>query len=265
VARNEALDIPDRHLGLFQAGEIKDLEERLDRAAELLREAGLDQLPAAVELTAEAAPQVARRLDGVRIGIARDDAFAFVYRANEELLAAMGADLVSFSPLTDTDLPDCDALWLPGGYPELHAARLSANTAMHEALRAHHADGKPILAECGGLMYCMTELMDDHETIHPMPGLLSGRAVMAGKLTGLGLQSLELPGGELRGHTFHHSRLETDLEPVARTRRNRGGTPGEAVYRNGSLIASYYHAYFPSAPEVVARLFRGETEEIDHA
>ena len=265
VPRNEALDIPDRHLGLFQAGEITDLDERLDRAAEILREAGLDQLPATVELMGEPAPDLPRRLDGVRIGIARDDAFAFIYRANEELLAAMGADLVSFSPLTDTELPDCDALWLPGGYPELHAAALSANTAMHEALRAHHAQGKPILAECGGLMYCMAELMDDHESVHALPGLLPGRAVMAGKLTGLGLQSLELSGGELRGHTFHHSRLETDLEPVARTRRNRGGTPGEAVYRNGSLIASYYHAYFPSAPEAVARLFLGHPKEFDHA
>lgn len=265
VPRHDSLDIPDRHLGLVQADEVTDLDERLDTAASILHEAGLDQLPAAVELTAEAEPEVPRLLEGVRIAIARDAAFAFIYRANEELLEAMGAELLSCSPLEDPELPDCDALWLPGGYPELHAAALSANTSMHEALRAHHADGRPVLAECGGLMYCTKALVDDQGDSHTMPGLLPGRALMAGKLTGLGLQSLELPGGELRGHTFHHSRLETELEPVARTRRNRGGTEGEAVYRSGNLIASYYHGYFPSAPEVVARLFLGHPEEFDHA
>lgn len=265
VPRNEALNIPDRHLGLVQADEVTDLDERLDRAAEVLAEAGLDQLPAAVELSAEALPAPPRRLEGTRIAIARDAAFAFIYRANRDLLEAMGAELIEFSPLDDTELPACDALWLPGGYPELHAEKLSANTAMHEALRAFHAEDRPILAECGGLMYCMDELLDDNEQLHAMPGLLPGRAIMAGKLTGLGLQSLTLSDGELRGHTFHHSRLETDREPVARTTRNRTGTEGEAVYRSRNLVASYYHAYFPSAPDVVARLFLGTAQELDHA
>ncbi len=265
VPRHDSLAMPDRHLGLVQADEVSDLDERLDAAAEVLREAGLEQLPAAVELTAEPEPEVPRRLDGVRIAVARDAAFAFIYRANEEVLQTMGAELVSFSPLTDRELPDCDALWLPGGYPELHAAALSANTDMHEALRAHHDAGRPILAECGGLMYCTEALVDDHGDSHTMPGLLPGHAAMAGKLTGLGLQSLELPGGELRGHTFHHSRFETELAPRARTRRNRTGTEGEAVYRSDHLVASYYHAYFPSAPEVVARLFLGNAQELDDA
>ncbi len=265
VPRNEALNIPDRHLGLVQANEITDLDERLDRAAEVLAEAGLDQLPAEVELAAEPPPEPPRLLEGKRIAIARDAAFAFIYRANRDLLAAMGAELIEFSPLVDTELPACDALWLPGGYPELHAAQLSANSAMHEALRAFHAADRPILAECGGLMYCMDELLDDEERLHAMPGLLPGRAIMAGKLTGLGLQSLTLSDGELRGHTFHHSRLETDREPVARTTRNRTGTEGEAVYRSRNLVASYYHAWFPSAPELVAQLFLGTAQELDHA
>ncbi|SEP01572.1 cobyrinate a,c-diamide synthase [Aquisalimonas asiatica] len=266
VQRNASLHVPDRHLGLVQAGEVADLDERLDAAAEVLREAGLDTLPATVELASEPLPAPPRLLEGLRIAVARDAAFAFIYRANLELLAAMGAEITEFSPLTDQTLPDCDALWLPGGYPELHARQLADNLPMLLAIRAHHAEGKPILAECGGLMACMDTLTDDDGNGHRMLGLLPGEAVMAGKLTGLGLQSLTLPSGELRGHTFHHSRLETTLEPAARTVRNRTGTAGEAVYRNGTLTASYYHAYFPSAPEAAAALFRGAAlEDLDHA
>ena len=266
VPRDDAMSIPDRHLGLVQAGELPDLDRRLDAAAELLREAGLDALPASVTLAGEPPPKPPRLLDGARIAVARDAAFAFIYRANLELLEAMGADLREFSPLADQALPACDALWLPGGYPELHARQLADNLPMLLAIRSHHAAGKPILAECGGLMACMDTLVDGDGKAHRMLGLLPGQAAMAGKLMGLGLQSLALPGGELRGHTFHHSRLEAELEPVARTRRHRGGTPGEAIYRDGALTASYYHAYFPSAPAATAALFRGTAlEEIGHA
>ena len=193
-------------------------------------------------------------LAGTRIGIARDAAFAFIYRGNVELLDAMGAKLRFFSPLADDGLPDVDALWLPGGYPEPHAARLAANRPLREAVRAHHAAAKPILAECGGMMACMERLVDGNGQPHDMFGLLPGQSVMVGRLAGLGQQSLTLPGGELRGHTFHHSRLETTREPAAQTHRNRGGTPGEAVYRDRRLTASYFHGHFPSAPEAVASL-----------
>ena len=270
VPRSEALHMPDRHLGLVQANEVEGLSERLDDAAEVLREAGLEQLPEPVTLTGEPPAAPPRLLTGQRIAVARDAAFAFVYRANEDQLAAMGAELVPFSPLADQALPACDALWLPGGYPELHARQLADNLPMLMAIRSHHAEGKPILAECGGLMACMETLRDGDGADHRMLGLLPGRAEMAGRLTGLGLQSLFLAEGELRGHTFHHSRLETDLEPAMRTVRNRSGTAGEAVYRADTLTASYYHAYFPSAPGAVAALFRGESltnalEERDHA
>ncbi|NIC07409.1 cobyrinate a,c-diamide synthase, partial [Halomonas sp. DX6] len=152
---------------------------------------------------------------------------------------------------------ECDALWLPGGYPELHAARLAANAPMLAAIRAHHDADRPILAECGGLMACMERLVDGQGSEHAMLGLLPGRACMAGKLSALGLQSLATEAGELRGHTYHHSLLETPLEPFAHARR-LAGSPAEPVYRLGALTASYFHGYFPSAPRLVARLFRGE-------
>jgi cobyrinic acid a,c-diamide synthase len=122
IPRHEAMKIPDRHLGLVQAGELAGLDEQLDAAAEVLKEAGLDRLPAKVTLEAEVPEAPPRLLEGVRIGVARDDAFAFLYRANLDLLRQMGAELHFFSPLADSELPGCDALWLPGGYPELHGA-----------------------------------------------------------------------------------------------------------------------------------------------
>lgn len=260
VPRTEALSIPDRHLGIVQADEVRDLDQRLDQAAEVLCNAGLDQLPGSVSLAAEVPPPPPPLLKGMRIAVARDEAFAFLYRANLELLETMGAQLHFFSPMRDRELPPADALWLPGGYPELHAKTLASNLPMLLAVRNHHAAGRPVVAECGGLMYCMERLIDDEGDEHGMSALLPGRAVMTGGLAGLGLQSLPTPHGDLRGHAFHHSRLETGLHPVARTwhGEHKGGSEGEAVYRDRRLTASYFHAYFPSAPQAVAALFAGE-------
>jgi cobyrinic acid a,c-diamide synthase len=257
IPRSEAMTIPDRHLGLVQASELAGLDRQLDAAAEVLKQAGLDRLPARVALEAEAPEPAPRRLNGLRIAVAKDDAFAFVYRANLDLLQAMGADLRVFSPLADSRLPECDALWLPGGYPELHAARFAANAPMLAAIRDHHAAAKPMLAECGGLMACMEQLHDGQGRAHAMLGLLPGNARMAGKLKALGMQSLASPLGELRGHTYHHSLLETHAPPVSHTRR-LAGSEAEPVYRQQGLVASYFHGYFPSAPDLVAAIFRGQ-------
>ncbi len=256
IPRSEAFDIPDRHLGIVQAQEIADLDEKLDAAAEVLKEAGLAQLPDQVTIQGERPEAPPRLLEGHRIAIARDQAFAFIYRGNTELLEAMGAELHYFSPLADTELPEADALWLPGGYPELHGEALAANESIKEAIRAHHRAGKPILAECGGLMACVETLVDAEGVERNAYGLMPGRASMAGKLKALGIQALNTEKGELRGHTFHHSELETELEPSMRTTK-KNGSEGERVFKQGSLTASYFHGYFPSAPELVADLFVG--------
>lgn len=257
VPNDDSLAIADRHLGLVQAGELGDLDKQLTAAATVLAEAGLGELPPTVHFTdPEPASPPPGLLVGKRIGVALDQAFAFVYRGNLELLEAMGAELVYFSPLADDQLPLVDAVWLPGGYPELHAAELAANDTMLQALREHHRAGKPILAECGGLMYCATELEDNSGACHTMLGLLPGRAVMTERLVGLGLQSWEEDGEQLRGHTFHYSRFESAPAPLGHTTRRSGGA-AEAVYRKGTLTAAYFHGYFPSAPQLVARLFCG--------
>ena len=270
IPRNETMNIPDRHLGLVQAGELNGLNQRLDAAAEVLAEAGLDGLPLPVTLEAEKPEPPPKLLNGVRIAIARDAAFSFVYRANLDLLQTMGAELAFFSPLVDSNLPEADALWLPGGYPELHGAILAGNHPMLEAIRNHYSAGKPMLAECGGLMACVEELADHDGQIHNLLGIIPGRASMAGRLQALGLQSLNTEQGQLRGHTYHHSRLETDWQPLARTRKV-AGAEAEPVYCRNGLVASYFHGYFPSAPELVAGIFRGQAirplidKEPDHA
>lgn len=255
LARDADIALPDRHLGLVQANEIGDLDQRLDRAAARLELAD-DALPPPAAFTPVATPVFPPSLAGVRIGVACDGAFSFLYRANLDVLRRLGAKLVYFSPLADTGLPDdVDALYLPGGYPELHLSTLERNRTMREAILAHQAAGKPIYAECGGMLYLAQSLTDAEGRRAPMLGLLPGHAVMQTRLAAIALQSVELPEGMLRGHTFHYSRLETMLAPIARGVCPNGGGTAEAVFRVGRLTASYVHHYFPSNPPAVARLF----------
>lgn len=255
IPRDERMHLPDRHLGLVQANEIVDLDERLDIAAEILATAGITELPEPVSFSDDPQPRVQPWLAGQRIGVARDSAFAFIYEANLRLLREMGAQLHFFSPLLDEQLPEVDALWLPGGYPELHIAELSGNAPMHEAIRHFYHQGKPMLAECGGMLYLFDSLTDKNGDTGAMVGILQGEAAMQQKLAGLGMHSLELDEGVLRGHAFHHSQLRTPLEPVTLSKRRHGKRAGEAVYRQQQLLASYVHTYFPSNPQAVARIF----------
>ena len=291
VGSDAAIELPDRHLGLHQADEIDDLETRIDRAADALAHTALAQLPPPVLFEASAgasagasaaasakasagasaaAPAGAtpeapasralpRLLDGKRIAMARDAAFSFIYPANVALLEALGAQLAWFSPLADEAVPPgADALYLPGGYPELHAATLAANTHSATTIRAHVAAGKPLVAECGGMLYLLDELTDTQGVSTPMLGLLPGRATMQTRFTALGMQQLNGLHGPMTGHTFHYSRLSTALAPLRSATRAHSEAPGEAIYRAGPIVATYMHAYWPSNPAFAAALFHGE-------
>ena len=257
VMRDTAFELPDRHLGLVQAEEVGDLDQRLTAVAAALKETELTRLPPAVEFVVPGgAPEDGEsELVGLRIGVACDRAFSFLYPANLDLLRHLGAELVFFSPLSDDDLPQVDSVYLPGGYPELHLARLSANRSMALALRRHVEAAKPLYAECGGMLYLLESLTDVGGQRVAMAGVLPGSAVMHARLKGLGYQSAPMPGGTLRGHTFHHSTLETSMTPWATGERLYNTTPGESIYRDKKLIASYLHSYFPSNPRAAAQLF----------
>ncbi len=247
--------LPERHLGLLPAAEIDNLAQRIERVADLLATTAAAQLPAPVDFAPTPEPPVEPLLAGRTVAVARDAAFCFIYPANLDCLARLGARVVFFSPLAD-DLPACDAVWLPGGYPELHAEALSGRRALWDALAAHVGAGKPLLAECGGMMALFDTLIDLAGRSHRAGGLLPGSVAMQKRLAGLGMQQVELPEGTLRGHTFHYSRTETPTPVLARASRP-DGRAGEAVYRRGRLTASYMHLYFPSNPAASARLLLG--------
>ncbi len=252
---NAAYSLPSRHLGLLQASEVADIETRLDAAATALQ--WLHQDVPVVEFAAPAtALPLARKLAGVRIAVARDAAFSFLYQANLDCLRELGAELVFFSPLHDAALPQgTDSVYLPGGYPELHLSTLQNNASMRAALYAHYHADKPMLAECGGMLYLLDSLTDQHGARGEMLGILPGHATMQQTLAALALQGVELAQGELRGHSFHYSTSDFSLAPVAHGTCPNGGALGEGVYQPRRLSASYIHFYFPSNPAACAQLF----------
>lgn len=259
ISGNDEIELPDRHLGLHQAAEIDDLDARLDRAADALAHTALAELPPPVEFGTPAKEAPPRLLAGKRIAIARDAAFSFIYPANVTLLETLGAHVDYFSPLADEALPEhADALYLPGGYPELHAALLAGNTRSAATIRAHAAAGKPVVAECGGMLYLLEQLTDTSGATTPMLGLLPGHATMQTRFTALGMQQIDSLHGPMTGHTFHYSKLTTPLTPLRSATRPNSDVPGEAVFRAGSIVATYMHAYWPSNPAFTAALFHGE-------
>ncbi|WP_151634360.1 cobyrinate a,c-diamide synthase [Noviherbaspirillum aerium] len=259
--------LPERHLGLVQPDEVDGLDGVLDALADqLVFDADAwEALPVATLATlatlgaAEPEPAAPALLQGRTIAIARDAAFAFLYPANLDCLHSLGAKLVYFSPLADEAVPEqADAVYLPGGYPELHASSLAGAARWKRSMRQAHSDGLPIYAECGGMMALADSLTDMSGAAHAMCGLLPGHVTMQKRLAALGAHAWQRQEGELRGHAFHYSRMETELEPLARTVKHPTGQAGEAIYRKGSLTASYFHAYFPSCPQAAASLFLPE-------
>ncbi len=270
LPRDGAWALPERHLGLVADLPMDDVLARLDAAADALADTPLGRMgPAALArwavdfAPAPAEPDAAllsRPLRGRRIAVARDAAFAFLYHANLECLAALGAELAYFSPLANEPLPRCDAVWLPGGYPELHLPALAGATATRAGLAAHVAAGRPVWAECGGMMALMDTIVDAQGQAHPAWGLLPGVTTLQRRLAALGPQQLELPAGTLRGHTFHYSTAATPLAVAGRSARPGmavAADAGEALYQQGPVRASYFHAWFPSSPAATAWLFGG--------
>ncbi|MGY8861309.1 MAG: cobyrinate a,c-diamide synthase, partial [Pseudomonadales bacterium] len=178
-----------------------------------------------------------------------------IYSDNTRLLEAMGAELSYFSPINDKYLPEVDALWFAGGYPELHTKQLSENTTMLKDVRDFNSQNKPILAECGGFLYCLDTLTDLNDVTYAMAGILAGQGAMRGKRGCQGMQAAMLPEGEVRAHAHHRSRSQNTPEPIAHGKRQRHPAPGEEIYRQQGLTASYLHLFFPSNPAAVAQLF----------
>ena len=264
LPRNNELKMPERHLGLVPTVEmvgaqhavpllIRQMEETfdLDRLLEIARSAEPLPSPKSQLFPTKASAPL------VNIALARDEAFSFYYQDNLDLLEAYGARLLPFSLLRDSTLPEnAQGVYLGGGFPEMYAEALSANRPMMESLRKAVSEGLPIYAECGGLMYLSQGIVDFEEKRHPMAGLLPGWSVMKNRLTRMGYVELEVKkntilaskGTRLRGHEFHWSEMEKELEPTAYgitspTTRLEG-------YANGNILASYVHLHFGSEPSL---------------
>ncbi len=247
MPKDAGLHMPDRHLGLVPVEERPEVRAQIDRAADLIH-IDLDALrrvASRAEAIPEPAPDWPRRLSGLRIGLAKDAAFSFTYEANLIALRGMGAELVPFSPLEDLALPEgLDALYLPGGFPEVFEERLKANAAMAQSVRDAVEGGLRVYAECGGMLYLA------------MIGAIPLRWEMTGRLQRFGYVTVtDRDGYAFPAHEFHHS-LVTPTEPLD-TRFEVA--KGERRYREGYLyknvLAGYPHIHFFGRPELAERLF----------
>lgn len=251
--------LPSRHLGLVQAEEVNDLPARLQPLAQAFDTMNL-ALPDPVVFHAPApCAREPATLAGVKVAVARDAAFSFLYQANLDTLRVLGAEVCFFSPLANEPVPTAaSAVYLPGGYPELHLDTLSQAHRTRDSLRNHHAAGRPLVAECGGLLALGDALSDTQRHTAPMWGLVPGTGHLQARLANLGMQAVDLPEGRLRGHTFHHGRFDSPLVAHCLSQAQRHHGAPEAVYRLGALgrlHASFLHLYFPSNPAAVGRLF----------
>jgi cobyrinic acid a,c-diamide synthase len=261
---DEALLLPERHLGLVPVGEdaaFHQVATALGEAA--ARTVDLDAIIAAARATPALEPMAAEMPAGpprARIGVARDAAFNFYYEANLLWLRHWGAELVELSPLVDAGLPsDLDGLYLGGGFPEVFAKGLAANLPFVTSLRRAHDARMPIYAECGGLMYLVEEIQDSAGTRYPMVGLLPGVCRLTGRLQNFGYKevcslrdSLLGPAGlHTRGHEFHYSVWEgrPPSSSLYRTRSSHGDEQEEG-YSGDNLTASYVHLHFDARPDV---------------
>ena len=259
VNRNEQVSLPSRHLGLQLAEEISGIDEQLDLLADAIAGTWLATLPDRITFSepSDKLFKYAALLQHKTIAVARDKAFCFLYEQNLNCLRELGATVIFFSPLHDRYLPDADAIYLPGGYPELYAQQLADNTSLKADIVNHAAQSKPLLAECGGMLYLSEILTDSENNKYPMLGLIKGSAMMKNKLTAIGSQKVTIDQQEIRGHTFHYSSLETMMTVDAQA-YYADGRLGEAIYRVNNLTSSYLHFYFPSNPALVAALFLGK-------
>ena len=272
IRRDERMHSPERHLGLTPVTET-DPQSALTTIREAVK-VSVDL--AALAKLAEEAPVLmvpeatVKTVTGekARIGVAYDEAFSFYYPASLQALAAEGADLVYFSPLTDSELPDVDALFFGGGFPEMFLETLSQNTTMAQAVRKAAADGMPIYAECGGLMYLCEAVTDFEDITRPMVGLVPAKSVMQAKLQKVGYvtataleDTLLAPKGEsLRGHEFHFSTMEltenADEADFPWAFQFEGGRKPQSYkggYSKDNILASYLHLNFAGNEDAAER------------
>ena len=267
---NQALAVPERHLGLRSANEGAVPESIFVRLGEAIGQ--WCNLTAVIEAANTAPPlecesSITKQVVSTptcKIGIAFDEAFHFYYEYNLALLQSLGAELVYFSPISDQKLPDVDGIYIGGGYPELHAEALAANRSMREQIARFAAAGGAIYGECGGLMYLSSGITTLEREYFPMAGVIPGQTIMHDRLQALGYVEVETAtdsaigpaGSRFRGHQFRYSELKpmADLNRAYRMTTHYDRRVMPEGYRLKNVLASYVHAHWASNPRIAERL-----------
>ncbi len=270
IMRRTDLAIPERHLGLVTHEDHPISDPMIAELADVVEDSlDLDfllQLLPEIDPVSQPAAESNVRQKSVRIAVARDEAFCFYYQDNLELLEQSGAQIVSFSPVTDEWLPQqIDGLYLGGGYPELYAEKLSSNAGLRRQIREKSRDGMPVYGECGGFMYLCEELVDQSGYSYPMSGCFPFATQMHLRLKALGYREVTLSqstviGNQdltIRGHEFHYSellRVAPGVQTVYRISDRSGLDKAPEGYQVDHTLGSYNHLHFGSQPEA-ARCF----------
>lgn len=249
LPKTQLLEVPSRHLGL-SLEELSTLDALPETVADLIEQhVQLDRLLELIQrprpVLREEAPLSA--VEGMKVAVARDQAFNFIYAENLRRLSQLG-DLVYFSPLANEAVPASDLVYLPGGYPEFYLDQLAVADQTRLTLRDHVQRGGKVLAECGGMMYLCRALRDEQGQAYPMAGILELEATMEQMRLRLGYRKLLLGGQEWRGHEFHYSRIATGEEPTKGQQRSaRDEEVPTLLYAKGNVRAGYTHLYFGEA------------------
>ncbi len=274
IKRGAFPTLASRHLGLVQATEAGDLETILNAMADACEQAIdfslLQKLTVRDEPSDFASLKTTATKMIARIGIAKDEAFQFYYPDNLRALKNAGAELVEFSPLHDSELPDrLDAIYFGGGYPEVFAKQLSENKAIRTQIHLFAASGKRIYAECGGFMYLADHVIDSDANRHEMCGVIPVAIAMCEKRKRLGFAEVHLcapgpwgnAGTTLRGHEFHYSEISHWLssppwQTIYDVNYRRQSEPTPEGYFSENILAGYVHLHWAAHPESTAAFVR---------
>ncbi len=262
---NKEHRLESRHLGLVPVDELHDLKAKVDILAEdvnrFINIKRLKEIADEIDIDDAGFEEIIPCINGkgLRIAVARDEAFNFYYQDNLDLMSGIGMELIEFSPLRDDGLPDdINGVYLGGGFPEIFAGELSKNLSMREDIRAKAEDGMTIFAECGGLMY-LTKAIEHQNARHEMAGFFDCFVRMTGRLQRFGYVEVEYDGAVTKAHEFHHSILEDikdrDMEYAYSVKKPQGDS-WQCGLSKKNVLAGYAHIHFYSNPKFTEKILQ---------